>query len=80
MVKIALDLYLKRRFFLVAACTHYKMLGVQYLGNCGATRNVYFKEAQLKKKIYYRPRSEGDNALGSVRPSVRLSVCLCSHG
>ncbi len=31
---------------------------------------------------YYRPRSEGDNALGSVRPSVRLSVCpfvcLCS--
>ncbi len=24
----------------------------------------------------YRPRSEGDNALGSVRPSVRLFVCL----
>ncbi len=23
---------------------------------------------------YYRPRSEGDNVLGSVRPSVRLSV------
>ncbi len=23
----------------------------------------------------YRPRSEGDNALGSVRPSVRPSVC-----
>ena len=25
---------------------------------------------------YYRPRSGGDNALGSVRPSVSLSVCL----
>ncbi len=25
---------------------------------------------------HYQPRSEGDNALGSVRPSVRLSVCL----
>ncbi len=25
---------------------------------------------------YYRPRSEGDNALGSVRLSVRPSVCL----
>ncbi len=25
---------------------------------------------------HYRPRSEGDNALGSVRPSVRLSVRL----
>ena len=24
---------------------------------------------------FYRPRSEGDNALGSVRPSVCLSVC-----
>ncbi len=24
---------------------------------------------------HYRPRSEGDNALGSVRPSVRPSVC-----
>ncbi len=39
----------------------------------------------LKKKCnIYRPRSEGDNALGSVRPSVcpsvRLSVCLRSHG
>ena len=22
--------------------------------------------------VYYRPRSEGDNVLGSVRPSVRL--------
>ncbi len=26
--------------------------------------------------IYYRPRSEGDYVLGSVRPSVRLSVRL----
>ncbi len=25
---------------------------------------------------YYRPRSEGDNVLGSVRPSVRPFVCL----
>ncbi len=25
---------------------------------------------------FYRPRSEGDNALGSVRPSVHLFVCL----
>ena len=24
----------------------------------------------------YRPRSEGDNVIGSVRPSVCLSVCL----
>ncbi len=24
--------------------------------------------------VYYRRRSEGDNALGSVRPSVRLFV------
>ncbi len=24
---------------------------------------------------FYRPRSEGDNVLGSVRPSVCLSVC-----
>ena len=24
---------------------------------------------------YYRPRSEGDNRFGSVRPSVRLSAC-----
>ncbi len=25
-------------------------------------------------RSHYRPRSEGDNVLGSVRPSVRLSV------
>ncbi len=25
---------------------------------------------------FYRPRSEGDNVLGSVRPSVRPCVCL----
>ncbi len=25
---------------------------------------------------FYRPRSEGDNVLGSVRPSVRQSVRL----
>ncbi len=25
---------------------------------------------------YYRPRSEGDNVLGGVRPSVRPSLCL----
>ncbi len=25
--------------------------------------------------FYHRPRSEGDNALGSIRPSVRLFVC-----
>ncbi len=25
---------------------------------------------------YYRPRSEGDNVLGSVRPSVRLSPII----
>ncbi len=31
-------------------------------------------------KVYHRPRSEGDNALDSVRLSVRLFVCLCSHG
>ena len=31
-----------------------------------------------KMLCYYRPRSlakQGDNALGSVRPSVRLCVC-----
>ncbi len=27
--------------------------------------------------IDYRPRSAGDNVLGSVRPSVRLSVRPC---
>ena len=26
--------------------------------------------------FYYRPRSRGDNTIGSVRPSVCLSVCL----
>ncbi len=26
---------------------------------------------------FYRPRSEGDNVLGSVCLSVRLSVCVC---
>ena len=26
-------------------------------------------------EYYYRPRSEGDKALGSVRPSVRPFVC-----
>ncbi len=29
----------------------------------------------LHRKLYlYRPRSEGDNRIGSVRPSVRLFV------
>ncbi len=32
---------------------------------------------QIYSQCYcYRPRSEGDNALGSVRPSVRPFVCL----
>ena len=26
-------------------------------------------------RIHYRPRSEGDNAPGSIRPSVGMSVC-----
>ncbi len=30
----------------------------------------------VKMRYIYRPRSEGDNALGSVRPSIRPSVCL----
>ncbi len=30
--------------------------------------------------FYYRPRSEGDNALGSVRPSVCPFVGLCVRG
>ncbi len=29
--------------------------------------------------IYYRPRSEGDNVLGSVRPFF-VFMCLCSYG
>ena len=29
-------------------------------------------------KHFYRPRSEGDNVIGSVRPSVRPFVCLSS--
>ena len=28
--------------------------------------------------LFYRPRSEGDNVLRSVRPSVRLFVRLCA--
>ena len=28
---------------------------------------------------YYRLRSKGDNTFGSVRPSVRLCVCLRSN-
>ncbi len=34
----------------------------------------------LQRKIYYQPRSEGDNVLGSVRPSFCPSVCGHSHG
>ncbi len=61
-------------------------------------RIIYTAGAQITKDIYkkfknhlpefiqddYRPRSEGDNVLGSVRPSVcpyvRLSVSQHSHG
>ncbi len=31
--------------------------------------------SKISAHLYYRPQSEGDNALGSIRPSVRLSVC-----
>ena len=30
----------------------------------------------LRSLLFYRPRSEGDNVIGSVRPSVRPSVCV----
>ncbi len=40
----------------------------------------YFETHHVKNPYCYRPRSEGDNALGSVRPSVCLSVCVRSHG
>ncbi len=35
--------------------------------------------AQMVYMSHYRPRSEGDNVIGSVRPSVRRSVrpCVC---
>ena len=33
-----------------------------------------------KQRINYQLRSEGDNALGSIRPFVRPSVCQRSLG
>ncbi len=37
-------------------------------------RHVYNKAALYCITLYYRPRSEGDNVFGSVRPSVCLFV------
>ncbi len=36
--------------------------------------NIWWYPRYLILCPFYRPRSEGDNVLGSVRPSVRLSV------
>ncbi len=40
----------------------------------------YLYTVYYHSSCFYRPRSEGDNALDSIRPSIRLSVCLHSHG
>ena len=37
-------------------------------------------EIPFRNFFNYRSASEGDNALGSVRPAVHLFICLCSHG
>ncbi len=41
--------------------------------------SVYFTVNGSRQAYFYRPRSEGDNALGSVRLSVRPSVCVRSQ-
>ncbi len=40
--------------------------------------NVEFAASNEDKFCHYRPRSEGDNVIGSVRPSVRPFVRLRS--
>ncbi len=38
---------------------------------------MYLRETNSKPDNFYRPRSEGDNALGSVRLSVHLFALSC---
>ena len=46
-----------------------------------AINPLYFPQVIiLADTSNYQPRSEGDNVLGSVRPSVRPPVCGHSHG
>ena len=39
-------------------------------------RVIYMSLRDSVLHFYYRPRSKGDNTFGSVRPSVRLCVCV----
>ena len=46
----------------------------------GSPKNSPNLDSRIKVEViffhFYRPRSEGDNVLGSARPSVRPSVCM----